>query len=825
MRTLKRSLALVLALVMVLGFSAFAVADFNDAAEIQYKEAVAVLSGIGVLNGKPAADGTYDFDPAGTLTRAEAAKILTFLMKAEDIKAKSTFTDTVGHWAEGSIAYIAAKGIVEGYAGEYNPEDTLTGAAFGKMLLGALGYDAKVEGMTGDTWEVAVGSLLKKLQLTKGIVGFDGTAALTREAAAQMALNALYVDEVEYLNKGTTIKVNGVEMITGATPATAVNTGVENLAKEHYLTKTDLVAHPENDSFGRPLAYKYTISVPNTPAKTVSGTAAPVMTSTAVITAAELYNTLGYAAVIDGSECWWNTTTGGQGTYWVTSAGAVSGGNSDDITVSAKAVNVGGNGIITEIYKTATNTYKMVQIMPTLAKVGTPVNVPATAGEGAKTTYSVAGLTLVDYTTAVRPIDKDNFVSDVALVKDAYVMVYGNATAGYTVKAATLVEGKLTAYNTAAGYTVADKAYGASGAAAYTATLTDAIGSVAYNTKATFVVDAYGYVMGTVTLTVPTNYVYALSAGAAKQYLNTTTNLVETVYEVPVVTTAGEVMNIKVAQIDTDGATATYDYRNALAGTVDTTKALYSYTINPTTGKYSLYYIAGDNVDSVNKTPALATGKVADTATKYYVAKYNANTYTWAVTAYTGYANLSLVGNPSDATYLDVNSDNVAEIVFVNGGTLTGATANYVYVTGSFTSDGTVYTYDVIANGVASKMALTGVSGAGLYNISGGTATKLTTGDATALVLDLATPANSADGIYTNSTYFTFANGLVKTASSAAGTYSYLAPVAETVPVYTFQYGACTTGTAADLAAANGTLVVFDVNATGTAVQAIYIVK
>ena len=77
MRTLKKALCLVLVLAMVLtlSVSAFAVdkaADYKDYAKVENKEAVDVLTAIGVLNGND--DGT--FGPEGNFTRAQAAKMI-----------------------------------------------------------------------------------------------------------------------------------------------------------------------------------------------------------------------------------------------------------------------------------------------------------------------------------------------------------------------------------------------------------------------------------------------------------------------------------------------------------------------------------------------------------------------------------------------------------------------------------------------------------------------------------------------------------------------------------------------------------------------------
>jgi hypothetical protein len=168
---------------------------------------------------------------------------------------------------------------------------------------------------------------------------------------------------------------------------------------------------------------------------------------------------------------------------------------------------------------------------------------------------------------------------------------------------------------------------------------------------------------------------------------------------------------------------------------------------------------------------------------------------------------------------LDANQDGIADVVFLDNTTLAGVATNYAYVTGSFTSDGTTRTYDVIVNGTASKMALTGVSAAGLYSVaSDGTAAAIT--GTQALVISAGT-----DGKYTNTTYFSYENGLLKTSATAADGYTVLAPVAAATPVYTLANGACTASTAADLSAANGTQIVIALNAAQTAISAIYIVK
>ncbi len=212
MRTLKKTLCLVLCLAMMVGLCAFgASATFDDADKIQNTEAVDLLTGLGVITGMD--DGT--FNPTGTLTRAQAAAIITRLLGLGELaKAATVFSDVpADHWASGYIALCSSQGIIAGLGdGTFNPEGKLKGYEWAKMLLCALGYDAKQEGLVGADFEINVERLVKKTLLADGIK-FIGTAEISRDDACQLGYNALTVPMVEY-NGGTQVSTSDGTQVT-----------------------------------------------------------------------------------------------------------------------------------------------------------------------------------------------------------------------------------------------------------------------------------------------------------------------------------------------------------------------------------------------------------------------------------------------------------------------------------------------------------------------------------------------------------------------------------------------------------------------------------
>ena len=224
---MKKFLSLVLALVMTMSLVTISAGakDFTDNSKINYKEAVDVMSAVKVIDGY--ADGS--FNPQGTLTRGAAAKIICNLILGPTT-ASALSADTapykdvpVNHTFAGYIAYCQQQGIISGYAdGTFRPAATLTNYAFMKMLLGALGYDAQIEGYVGDNWSIAVAKRALNIGLDDGLVDeFVGTEAATREEACLYALNTMTADMVQYDSR-TSVTVGGAEVVIAGSKAEVV---------------------------------------------------------------------------------------------------------------------------------------------------------------------------------------------------------------------------------------------------------------------------------------------------------------------------------------------------------------------------------------------------------------------------------------------------------------------------------------------------------------------------------------------------------------------------------------------------------------------------
>ena len=261
---MKKFLSLVLALVMTMSLVTVSAGakDFTDSSKIAYDEAVDVMSAVKVIDGYT--DGS--FNPSATLTRGAAAKIICNLILGPTtasalVADAAPYKDVpTNHTFAGYIAYCQKTGIISGYAdGTFKPANSLTGYAFMKMLLGALGYKADQEGYTGANWSIQVAKRALNIGLADDLVGdFNGVKAVNREEACLYAFNTLKATMVEY-DKNSTVIVGNITIKEQSDAKEMANTGktdgnIDKDGKMQFAEKyfTDLKGVATTDEFSRP---------------------------------------------------------------------------------------------------------------------------------------------------------------------------------------------------------------------------------------------------------------------------------------------------------------------------------------------------------------------------------------------------------------------------------------------------------------------------------------------------------------------------------------------------------------------------------------------
>ena len=256
-RTLSLALASVMLVgMMSVGASAVNASDFTDADEIVNKDAVSTMTALGIINGKE--DGSY-FDPTGNVTRAEMAKMLCVAINGGvdpvlGVKDTPTFTDIKGTWAESYIEYCAANGIIAGRGNnKFDPTGTVSATEAAKMLLGVLGYSAEKSGLVGNDWAINTNVLANQNGLYKKLSNLNANTLLTRDNAAQMIYNALDADMVElnaagnyttsqYSYTGTESVVTGTERVwVVKIKDSSVNDAIKALDGSVYNSRQDAI--------------------------------------------------------------------------------------------------------------------------------------------------------------------------------------------------------------------------------------------------------------------------------------------------------------------------------------------------------------------------------------------------------------------------------------------------------------------------------------------------------------------------------------------------------------------------------------------------------
>ncbi len=168
-------------------------AAYSDVSADQYcYEAVNRLQDLGMVDGYE--DGS--FNPWGSLTRAEFAKLIVAVMdKESDALAggyASAYPDVAqGSWAAPYIQYCTKQGILKGYAdGTFQPDSRITYAEAVSVMVRALGYS---ESDVGYYWPNNFTTKASSLGIDEGL-SVGANDYINRAQAAVMLDNMLFAD-------------------------------------------------------------------------------------------------------------------------------------------------------------------------------------------------------------------------------------------------------------------------------------------------------------------------------------------------------------------------------------------------------------------------------------------------------------------------------------------------------------------------------------------------------------------------------------------------------------------------------------------------------
>ena len=666
MRNLKRTLSLALAAVMLMGMmvvgAGAASKDFTDASDIKNVEAVDVMVALGVLEG----GDKGDFQPNSILTREQAAKIICYLLLGTESAEKLTtnsavFSDVAANrWSAPYISYCVNLGILAGDGqGHFFPEGKLTGAAFAKMLLVALGYDASVEKYVGSDWMINVSSDA----IAAGIVpsGLVLANELSRQDAAQMAFDTLTADMVKYDSKGS-VSVGDIVVNQNANAekiAASSKTGYKTSGNDEYQQFcekyfADLKLNENsNDDFGAPASkWTYKNKAVGTYAQTADATYSEEVQSK------ELYSDLGLDTTVKADVI---TDGKANGTFTIQK------GNSTD--------KIGGRGVVVNAYADDDNNVTLVVINTYVGEVS-----KVTAAKGDDAAYvTVDGM----------KYETENFAKD-------DVVLYTKADGVIqTMALAEKVEGVEVTRVTGTTSFVADGT------------------TYKFNSNVTFssdvkkdsvldlYLDTYGYVMKVDVSKASSDYAYVIKTGADEGRYDDEAN-----YYAKVLLADGTQTEITVDEDclgkTTDGfGTKKEALRQMEGDIVEYTKDSKDvYTLksqaDSATGKVEIK--KGESAMTFG-----GTTKYANSKTIFLVQSGTDSKATY--TTYTGYANVPSMSKDSGATYtVYCKSGDVATIVFVSG--VSATSKDIVYVLSSKAASkvddsdaGVYYEYKAVVNG------------------------------------------------------------------------------------------------------------------------------
>ena len=849
MKTLKKILTLTLALAVITGIVPLAAgaSSFTDETQISYNEQVAVLAGIGVIEGFP--DG--DLQPGSNVTRAQACAIVARLLLTRPIadtltKGTTGFKDvSPTHWAAQYIGLCSALKIVVGFNdGSFKPGDDVTGIQFAIMLMRALEIGDPTR-WKGANWQMH--AIIDATDAGILIDGVDYYRAATREETCAYAFNGLL-----YSPSGKSVEqklvIVGYEFVNdnGMSYFKPIYDlrGVEVLSPDSLAARVYPTLEKDDEGItdlGRPgMVWSY--GTPAKPIYTLKGI--PVAVLNGNVTQDALFNVTGvgvsqpeqFTATVNGKSA--------QTTATLTSLrGKSTSSNSETVYTPAK-VNDGvmnggsaGQGVITEIYKTGSgNTaedYIIVIIKPGFGQVKRTSN-PAAEGIGARTTYTLAdGMSGDIFTpTGGAAQDKDTAALTGTVANNDFVLYYKGEDVLY-LEAPSAMTGRLSAITSSGIYTVGTNNVRL--AAAYAFTESDAMIS---SKVQTFYVDAFDNILGVKSRAaegIQIAFVFGLDYKATQGE----NGRLKYEYVADIIDLTGRVSHVPLEQGKNASDVGTYAWFDANRGA--RLGDVYMYDLNaddeyiflPNLQNHKRSLVTEIKRGSIDLQVSEGDVTFVNNATIFILINRSDpdRDPTGTVTRFTrssvpNFQHLSeTAGQRTVAVSVEIPSatpsgtptaaNEVADIVYIYDDVYAAFTNPFIFVLGTYTVTATTMDFDVIAEGSASTISirrtdadsftkLRGAAGKLFESISVGSDMKVTLGKE---VIDSTPAGNRTPPFYTKAEGSLKNNdGLLVDEGDIYNIY-----VTERIPVYTITYSATTDLSAFNATGESGTVDELDV--------------
>ena len=738
---MKKFLSLVLALVMTMSLVTVSAGakDFTDSTKIQYAEAVDVMSAAKVIDGYT--DGT--FNPTATLTRGAAAKIICNLILGPTtasalVADAAPYKDVpTNHTFAGYIAYCQKEGIISGYAdGTFRPANSLTGYAFMKMLLGALGYDSAKEGYTGPNWSINVAKRALNIGLDDDLVGdFNGVKAVNREEACLYALNTLTATMVEY-EKNSTVTVGNITIKDQSSAKDMVNTGktdgkiFDKDGKMQFAEKyfDNLSVTKGSDDFARPAnVWKLKSEKIGTYTDTAD------LTYTKKVEAGDIYKDLDLGSAIEKKD----VTVYINGEEATAAEVAIKKGSEDKIgfgvydNTKDKEIGTNGNGVLTEVfYDDDADTVTITQILTYVGEINKTVK--ATAKKDA---YVVIGAKTGDnnkYLSAPKSLkgesaSKLEYETDDKYDDDTYVLYTYSFKADEvkSIAVAEKVEGyvsktinKVTDLDKNNGMTIAGTDYKMS-----LTTAGEKLGNVSVKQDYTVYLDQYGYIIYVEEIQEIGNYALVLATADKGSFIGNKAQLLLTDGTVKFVNTDENYSSGK-NEIDDntivtfrENSDGTYTLKEVSKNDGTKTNKADMASFVMTNDKAGIRVMTDTTVNansaSVFVVADKPTGKkdVVDAADKAIEAHNHSDIDDW--TSYTGIKNAPSVKDGKVAVYYYCKSGKMVTVMFVvpnSKATVADDNKNMIFLANKSASDlihdedGDYFEYNAIVDGKISTV-------------------------------------------------------------------------------------------------------------------------